>query len=107
MRNQLEQQKQMRDRSGPRHEKAVTRSRQGTAAWNAAGRPAGIKPVLVPVTFTERDGQRYGVEYETRYYLAKSMRHAGRFTNPDEWVEATPEQAETYATCADASSGRR
>lgn len=101
MRNRAEQNRQMRERSGPEYEKAVTRSREASAVWNAEGRPAAISAALVPVKFTERDGQRYGVDYETRYYLRKSMRRETRdaqgcrrvqWSIPDQWVEATPEQ---------------
>jgi len=95
--NQAEQQRQMRERAGPQYELATERARIATTEWNAKGRPAAVRSVLVPVTFTERDGQRYGVDYETRFYLARSMRRAGRPTSPDQWVEATPEQVEAWA----------
>jgi hypothetical protein len=47
---------------------------------------------MVPVTFTEVNRRLCGKEYETRWYLARSIRQGGRITGPDEWIEATPEQ---------------
>jgi hypothetical protein len=90
-----DQQKQMRERRGPEYDKSVTRARAGAAAWNAAGRPAEVRCEWVPETFPAPlppDVKVEDVEFEKRWYLARSMRRAGRMTNPDEWIEATPEQ---------------
>ena len=47
-RRQLHQQQQMRNRSGPEYEKAVSRSRAGTAAWRAAGSPRKVTAIWLP-----------------------------------------------------------
>lgn len=89
MGREREQHRQMRARSGPQYKLSASRSRAASAAYRAAGSSPKVRAAMMPVTFTERDGQLYGLEYETRYYLARSMRGA-------DWIEATPEQVAAW-----------
>lgn len=96
----------MQERSGPHYERSVTRGRAGSAAWNAAGRPRKVTAVSVPIRdadgslLADADGEP---QYETRWYVAASIRRKGDhrwkhglYTRPDEWVEATPEQVAAW-----------
>jgi hypothetical protein len=48
IRGQQDQQERMGSRSGPECDKSVTRSKIGTATWNAAGRPRRLFQPLMP-----------------------------------------------------------
>ncbi len=92
MLRQAEQQRQMREHSGPLYELAVERGKIASAAWQKAGRPRKVTSVWVPTRGTDgtvvRDSNGEPV-YEARWYLASTMRSAVP-------VEAKPEQVAAW-----------
>jgi hypothetical protein len=79
-----DEQRLMRERSGPLYELAVARSRAGSAAWRSAGSPA--KVTLVTVGNLDAEGKYHS---ELRWYLSAPLPRG-------EFVEATPEQVAAW-----------
>lgn len=92
MLSQAEQQRQMREHSGPLYELAVERGKIASAAWQKPGRPRKVTRVWGPVHDADgvivRDASGDPV-YEARWYRASTLRSGNK-------VAATPEQVAAW-----------